>query len=53
MENLIARYFKRADIQLNRIVLPKQVIDKFGREFYMDVYEDGRIVLTPINKKEN
>ena len=53
MENLIARYCKKADALLNRLIIPKQVVDKFGREFYMDVYEDGQIILTPIKKKEN
>ena len=45
----ILRYMKRADISRNRILIPKPIIDKFGREVYMDInLKDGVITLTPI-----
>lgn len=42
---------KKADKVLNRIIIPKFFIDKFGRDFYMEVYND-KIILTPIKKGE-
>lgn len=44
-------YQKNADKQLNRVVIPKPFIDKFGREFYMEIYDD-KIILKPIKKGE-
>ena len=45
-------FMKRADKTLNRIVIPKFIIDKFGRDFYLEVLEDGSMKLIPINKGE-
>lgn len=45
-------FMKRADKTLNRIVIPKFVIDNYGRNFCLEVLEDGSMKLTPI-KKEN
>lgn len=45
-------FIKRADKTLNRIVIPKFIIDKFGRDFYLEVLEDGSMKLTPIKKGE-
>ena len=42
-------YQKNADKVLNRIMLPKKFVDKWGREFYMEVYED-KIILKPSRK---
>ena len=47
--NLI--YQKNADVKMNRIIIPKFFIDKFGRQFYMEIYED-KIVLIPVKKGE-
>ena len=47
--NLI--YQKNADAKMNRIIIPKFFIDKFGRQFYMEIYED-KIVLIPVKKGE-
>ena len=46
-------FMKRADKLRNRIIIPKFIIDKFGRDFYLEVFEDGSMKLTPIkyNKK--
>ena len=45
-------FMKRADKTLNRIVIPKFIIDKFGRDFYLEVLEDGSMKLIPIKKGE-
>lgn len=47
---MLFRMFKRADIDKNRIIIPKFVIEKYGREFYLEVYEDGIIKLIPVKK---
>lgn len=44
-------FFKRADISRNRIIIPKFIIEKFGRDFYLEIYDDGTIKLIPIKKK--
>ena len=46
------RFFKKADKTLNRIVLPKFIIEKYGREFYLDILEDGTMRLIPVKKGE-
>lgn len=48
-------FMKRADKKRNRIIIPKFIIDKFGYDFYLEVLEDGSMVLKPVNldKKEN
>ena len=46
------RFFKRADKTLNRIMLPKFIIDRYGRDFYLDILEDGTMKLIPTNKGE-
>ena len=54
-KNLLFRFMKRADKQLNRIIIPKFIVDNYGRDFYMNVYDDGSMELIPIkklNKKE-
>ena len=44
-------YQKNADKVLNRIIIPKFFIDKYGRQFYMEIYND-KIVLKPINQSK-
>ena len=44
-------YQKNADKVLNRVIIPKDFIDKYGRSFYMEVYKDI-IVLIPIKKEK-
>ena len=44
-------YQKNADKVRNRVIIPQFFIDKHGRSFYMEVYED-KIILIPIKKKE-
>ena len=47
---LLFRFMKRTDIVHNRIIIPKFIIDKYGRDFYFDVYDDGSIKLIPVEK---
>lgn len=42
---------KKADRTLNKIIVPKVFINKWGYDFKMKVYED-KIVLEPIKKGE-
>lgn len=48
---LLFRFIKKADKTLNRIVIPKFIIDKYGRDFYLEFYDDETIKLVPVNKK--
>lgn len=43
------RFMKRAEKDKNRIIIPKFIINNFGRDFYLDVnLENGSMILTPI-----
>ena len=44
-------YQKTADPQRNRVIIPKTFIDRYGKEFSMEVYVD-KIILRPIKKGE-
>ena len=46
----ILRFFKHADKLKNRIIIPKFIVDKYGRDFYLEIYKDGTIKLIPIMK---
>lgn len=41
------RFYKKADKTMNRILIPKFIIEKYGREFFIDIMEDETIMLTP------
>lgn len=45
-------FYKKADKTMNRILLPKFIIEKYGREFYLDIMEDETIILRPKNKNK-
>ena len=47
---MIMRLFKRLDCR-NFVGIPKKVAEKFGKEYFMEIYED-KIVLIPINKEK-
>ena len=51
MENEKLVYQKNADKVLNRVIIPKPFIDKHGRNFFMEVYED-KIILKPVRKEK-
>lgn len=42
---------KKADKSLNKIIIPKICINKWGYDFKMEVYED-KIILKPLKKGE-
>lgn len=44
-------YNKRAEVQKNRLIIPKHFVDKHGRLFYMEVYKD-MIILKPRKEVE-
>lgn len=47
----IMTYFKRADEGVNKIIIPKYVIDNFDREFIMELNtKTGVMILTPLSK---
>ena len=48
---ILAKYFKKADKEKNRVIIPKPFIDKYGREFYLSILENGTILLEPIKKR--
>lgn len=41
---------KNAEKSMNKIVIPKSFITKWGNQFYMEVYED-KIILIPVREK--
>lgn len=43
---MIVRFFKKVD-SCSKIFIPKMVTEKWGKEFYMEIYED-KIVLIPV-----
>ena len=43
-------FMKRADIEQNRIIIPKFFIDEYGRDFYLKILDNGTISLIPITK---
>lgn len=42
---------KNVDKTLNKMVIPKFFVEKYGRSFYMEIYKD-KIVLKPMKKGE-
>lgn len=51
MKEPILVLMKKADKSLNKIIIPKICINKWGYDFKMKVYED-KIILEPIKKGE-
>ena len=49
MDRPLLIYQKNADVEKNRVIIPKAFIEKNGRNFSMEVYED-KIILKPIKK---
>lgn len=45
------KFMKRAEKSKNRIIIPKFIIDKYGRDFYLEIYKDETMKLVPIKKK--
>lgn len=49
MEKPTLVYQKNAEKDKNRIIIPKFLIEKWGNQFYMEIYKD-KIILRPIKK---
>lgn len=45
-------YQKNVDKTIGKILLPKAFITKWGRSYYMEVYED-KIVILPMKETKN
>ena len=50
MEKPILILQKNAERSMNKIVIPKAFITKWGNQFYMEVYSN-KIILKPIKEK--
>lgn len=50
--NMLFKFMKRADIDKNRIIIPKFIIEQYGRDFSMEIYEDGTMKLIPVKKEQ-
>lgn len=48
---VLIRFMKHADMR-NKIIIPQTIVDTYGKDFYLEVCDDGTIRLTPINYKE-
>lgn len=51
MEQPILRLQKNAETTTNKMRIPQQVINKWGKRFYMEIYKD-HIKLIPIIKEK-
>lgn len=51
MEQPIIKLQKNAEKTTNKIRIPQQIIDKWGSQFYMEIYK-GHIKLIPVRKGE-
>lgn len=51
MENMLIRLQKNTEKNTNKMRIPKEVVEKFGRNYYMEIYKD-HIKLIPIKKGE-
>ena len=51
MEKPILVYQKRTDKTTNKLIMRKAIIEKWGNEFYMEIYQD-KIILKPIKGGE-
>lgn len=49
---VLLRFHKKADKDKNRIIIPKFIIEKYGREFYLEYCNDETIKLVPISKEQ-
>lgn len=51
MEKPIMVFQKNADKTTNKMIIPKAVIEQWGNQFCMEIYQD-KIILRPIKKGE-
>ena len=51
MEKPLLIYNKKVDKSTNKMIIPKKIVELWGNEFYMEIYQD-KIVLKPIKKEK-
>lgn len=51
MEKPIITYYKTAEKKTNKMRIPKVIIENWGNDFYMEIYEN-HIKLIPIRKEK-
>lgn len=51
MEKPILILYKKASDLKNQLAIPKKFTEKYGKEFYMEIYAD-KIILKPLKKGE-
>lgn len=51
MEKPILVFQKNADKTTNKMIIPKAIIQQWGNQFLMEIYND-KIILKPIKKGE-
>ena len=49
MEKPTLIFQKNVDKSVNKMIIPKFFVDKYGRSFYMEVYED-KLVIRPMKE---
>ncbi len=49
MEKPIIVYQKNVDSTSNKMIIPKKIVEQWGKSFYMEIYQ-GYIKLVPIKK---
>ena len=47
---VLFKFLKHADKTKNRIIIPKFIINNYGSDFYLEVLENGTMILTPLKK---
>lgn len=50
MEKPILTYQKNVDKTSNKMIIPKKIVEQWGTQFYMEVYQDY-IKLVPVKKE--
>ena len=51
MDKPIMIFQKKADKTTNKMIIPKAIIQQWGNEFIMEIFQD-KIILKPMNKGE-
>ena len=46
----ILQFYKKVEKNKNRIIIPKCMIEKYGREYLIEIMSDDSIRLTPVKR---
>ena len=49
MEKPVMVFQKNVESNTNKMRLPKAIVEQWGKQFYMEIYQD-KIILKPIKK---